>query len=202
MKSIKISFKLALVSILFMSLSFKTMNAQLSQSEKDGLMYMYEEEKLAHDVYKTLSEKYTVPVFKNITKSEAYHMNMVLDLIKKYELKDPSGKAEGEFANTELQKLYNDLIEKGSKSLIDALEVGATIEDVDIYDLDKLNNKVKNEDISKLYNQLICGSENHMRAFTGHLKFREGSYTPQYLSQTRFNSIVNGKHKRCFELTD
>ena len=100
------------------------------------------------------------------------------------------------------QKLYNDLIEKGSKSLIDALEVGATIEDVDIFDLEKLNTKIKNEDIRKLYEQLICGSENHMRAFTGHLKFRKSSYTPQYLSQKRFNSIVNGEHKMCFELNN
>ena len=200
MKNIKINLAITLMSFLFVSFSVKTMNAQLSTNEKDGLIYMYEEEKLAHDVYKTFSEKYTVPVFKNITKSEAYHMNMVLDLIKKYKLKDPSGKAHGEFENKDLQKLYNDLIEKGSKSLVDALEVGATIEDVDIFDLEKLKNKVKNEEINKLYTQLICGSENHMRAFTGHLKFRDKVYSQQYLSKTRYEEIINGEHKRCFEL--
>ncbi len=200
MKNIRVSLALTLVSMLFVSFSVKTMNAQLSTNEKDGLIYMYEEEKLAHDVYKTLSEKYKVPVFKNITKSEAYHMNMVLELIQKYELKDPSGKAHGEFENKELQKLYNNLIEKGSKSLVDALIVGATIEDVDIFDLEKINSKVKNEDVKKLYELLICGSENHMRAFTGHLKFRDKVYSQQYLSKTRYEEIINGEHKRCFEL--
>ena len=200
MKNIRISLVITLVSFLFVLFSVKTINAQLSTNEKEGLIYMYEEEKLAHDVYKTLSEKYTVPVFKNITKSEAYHMSLVLDLIKKYKLKDPSGKAQGEFENKELQKLYNDLIEKGAKSLIDALEVGATIEDVDIFDLEKLNDKVKNEEINKLYRQLICGSENHMRAFTGHLKFRDKVYSQQYLSKSRYKEIINGEHKKCFEL--
>ncbi len=185
-----------------MSLSFQTMNAQLSQIEKDGLIYMYEKEKPAHDVYKTLSEKYSVPIFKNITKSEAYHMSMVSELIKKYKLKYPSGKAQGEFVNAELQNLYYDLIEKGSKSLIDGLTVGATIEDIDIFDIEKLNRQVKNNDIKQLYEQLICGSENHMRAFAGHLRFRNSNYKPQHISQTRFNSIIDGKHQRCFEFTD
>ncbi len=200
MKKLKINFVVVLVGILFMSFSFNTINAQLSKEEKEDLVFMYEEEKLAFDVYTTLSDKYAIPVFKNISKSEAYHMSMVLDLIKKYDLKDPSGKAKGDFKNKDIQKLYNDLTKKGAKSLIDALEVGATIEDVDIYDLERINSKTKNKDLNKLYKLLICGSENHMRAFTGHLKFRKASYTPQFLSQERFNSIINGKHKRCFEL--
>jgi len=199
MKNIKISLVVTIVGILVLLFS-NILNAQLTNIEKNGLVFMYEEEKLAFDVYTTLSEKYTVPVFKNISKSETYHMNMVLDLIKKYKLKDPSGKAKGIFENIELQKLYTDLVEKGSKSLIDALEVGATIEDVDIFDLERINGKTKNTELNKLYKLLICGSENHMRAFTGHLKFRKASYTQQFLSQERFNSIINGKHKKCFEL--
>lgn len=200
MKNIKINFAVTLISIFFMSFFFNTLKAQLSKDEKKGLIFMYEEEKLAHDVYLTLSDKYDVPVFKNISKSENYHMSLVLDLIKKYDLKEPSGKAKGKFENKDIQKLYNDLTEKGAKSLIDALEVGATIEDVDIYDLERINEETKNKDLNKIYKLLICGSENHMRAFTGHLKFRKTSYTPQFLSQERYNSIINGKHKRCFEL--
>ena len=194
MKNKKLKIIVLLTGVLFVSFSFKTMNAQLTNEEKEGLTYMYEEEKLAHDVYLTLSEKYTVPVFKNITKSEAYHMKMVSDLIKKYELKDPSGKKVGEFENKAIQKLYNDLISKGSENLIGALTVGATIEDVDIFDLEERLSKTKNEDIVKLYKQLICGSENHMRAFTGHLKVQKNTYTPQYLTKDRFEQILNGKH--------
>ena len=200
MKNKKLRIIVLLTGVLFVSFTFKTMNAQLTNEEKEGLIYMYEEEKLAHDVYLTLSEKYTIPVFKNITKSEAYHMKMVLDLIKKYELKDPAGKEVGKFENQEFQKLYNELIEKGSKGIIEALTVGATIEDVDIYDLEERLSKTKNEDIVKLYKQLICGSENHMRAFTGHLKNKKNIYTPKYLEKDRFEQIINGKHKKCFEI--
>ncbi|MEA2042607.1 MAG: DUF2202 domain-containing protein [Bacteroidota bacterium] len=200
MKDKKISAIVVLISILLVAFSTQNVSAQLSSNEKAGLIYMYEEEKLAHDVYFFLSKKYTIPVFKNINRSEAYHMSMVLDLIKKYELNDPSGKALGQFENKELQSLYNNLTEKGSKSIVDALEVGATIEDVDIFDLEKLEKEAKNTDIKKLYELLICGSENHMRAFTGHLEFKNVPYSPQYISKSRYEEIKTSEHKRCIEL--
>ena len=200
MKNKKRNTLVILTIVILTSVSFNSLKAQLTNDESESLIYMYEEEKLAHDVYLKMPEKYSVPVFKNITKSEAYHMKMVLDLIKKYELKDPAGKEVGKFQNKNLQKLYNDLITKGSENLISALIVGATIEDVDIFDLEEKLSKIKNEEIIKVYKQLICGSENHMRAFIGHLKNKEISYTPQYINKSRYNNIINGKHKKCFEL--
>ena len=55
--------------------------------------------------------------------------------MNEYSYEDNAAAAYGEFNNSELQDLYNDLIAKGSVSLYDALVVGATIEDVEIYDL-------------------------------------------------------------------
>ncbi|WP_372816136.1 DUF2202 domain-containing protein [Pyrococcus kukulkanii] len=50
---------------------------ELTQEERDGLLYMVEEEKLAHDVYTKLDEKWGLEIFKNIANSESTHVNAV-----------------------------------------------------------------------------------------------------------------------------
>ncbi|NPA47747.1 MAG: DUF2202 domain-containing protein, partial [Thermococci archaeon] len=52
----------------------------LTTEEKDGLLYMVEEEKLAHDVYTKLYEKWHLQIFDNIAKSESTHVNAVRTL--------------------------------------------------------------------------------------------------------------------------
>ena len=63
---------------------------ELTQEEKDGLLYMVEEEKLAHDVYTKLYEKWGLQIFKNIADSESTHVNAVRLLLDKYGLTDPT----------------------------------------------------------------------------------------------------------------
>jgi hypothetical protein len=168
--------------------------SELSQKEEESLLYVREEEKLARDVYITLDEKWgnSAPQFGNIVKSEQRHMDAVKSLIERYSLEDPIGEdIHGVFQNEELQNLYTDLVEQGSKSLQDALTVGAIIEDLDIYDIEKEMTEVDNEDILYIYSNLVNGSENHMRAFVGGL----GSYSPKYISIERYDEVLSGSNK-------
>ncbi len=75
----------------------------------------------------------------------------MLSLAEKYGIKITLGKP-GVFANEHIQELYNQLIDKGSRSLKDALEVGTTIEEVDIIDLKDRISKVDHDDINKYSN--------------------------------------------------
>lgn len=93
-----------------------------------------------------------IRIFSNIAQSEQQHMNAVLTLIEKYDLNDPIKVNErGVYTDENLQALYNQLIEQGSKSLEDALIVGATIEDLDIYDLEEFLKITDNQDIEFVY---------------------------------------------------
>ncbi|MFN8493593.1 MAG: DUF2202 domain-containing protein [Caldilineaceae bacterium] len=170
----------------------------LTDAEKAGLLFMREEEKLAHDVYVTLSEKWGAPVFQNIPKSEQTHTDAIKFLIDRYSLTDPAiGKAVGVFADESLQKLYNQLVEKGNQSLANALTVGATVEDLDIADLQTRLAQTDKADIQMVYQNLMKGSRNHLRAFTQSLTSQAGAaYTPQYLSQAAFDSIVKAPMER------
>jgi hypothetical protein len=164
----------------------------LSEAERIGLIQMREEEKLAHDVYTTLYEIWEQQIFSNISDSEQTHTDMIKELLIKYEIDDPVKDNEiGEFTNAEISKLYDNLVAEGSKSVIDALRVGALIEDLDISDLNKLVLEVDNQDILTVYNNLEKGSRNHLRSYTRLLNRNGEIYTPEYISQSEYESIIN-----------
>jgi hypothetical protein len=166
---------------------------ELSDSEIATLNYVREEEFLAHDVYVAMYDLYGVPVFNHISNSEFIHSTAIKAIIEKYELPDPAANhVHGIFENPDIQALYDALTEQGSASFQDALIVGATIEDVDIWDLmEHLENDVDNADITYALEQLYRGSRNHMRAYTAHLTFQGMTYTPQYISQDLYDEIIN-----------
>ena len=70
------------------------------------------------------------------------------------------------------------------------------IEDLDIKDLEERLDQTKNSTIVRVYNNLINGSENHLRAFTTQLKGRGESYQVEYISQERYDSILSGSNGR------
>lgn len=142
----------------------------LTADEIYSLMYMVEEEKLAMDVYARMFELYGFVIFDNINQSEFKHVNAVSDLILKHELENPiTGKSAGEFENEELQELYNNLIELGSISRLEAINVGIMIEEKDMVDIVYYLELVENKDLEQVYSNLLSGSENHLAAFEGEL---------------------------------
>ena len=169
----------------------------LSAQEQADLLFMREEEKLARDVYFYFYEKYDLNLFNNISSSEQQHMDAVLTLLNIYDIVDVALPQYGEFSDPDLQELYNTLITNGDVSLLNALKVGATIEDVDIKDLMDAMERTTNMDLVDTYEKLICGPRNHMRAFVGELENRGETYTPQFISQELFEEIINGSHEHC-----
>jgi len=163
----------------------------ITDEEAAGLIFMREEEKLAHDVYVNMYSLWSVKTFDNISKSETQHTEKVLSLLKLYNLKDPVLPGIGNFANQNLQALYDQLMTQGSDSLIAALIVGATIEEVDIQDLYTRMNQTENNTILNVYSSLEKGSEAHLRAFVSQLKLRGYDYEPQFLSEEDFNGIID-----------
>lgn len=169
----------------------------LEEVEQEGITYMREEEKLARDVYAKLYEDWGVKTFNNIGSSEQTHMDAVKTLVDRYSLADPAaGKAMGEFADQNLQQLYDTLVEQGGKSQIDALKVGAAIEEIDILDLKDYLSQTSKRDIIVVYENLLKGSRNHLRAFVSALEKRKVDYQPQYLTPEQYNEIISAPIER------
>jgi len=166
-------------------------SGELTASEKEGLLFMVEEEKLAGDVYLALNEKWNLRVFDNIGKAERTHEAAVKTLLTRYSLPDPT-KGAGEYSNETLQELYHDLVSRGGVSVRDALLVGAAIEEIDILDLEERMAQTDREDILLVYANLKKGSENHLRAFVNNLQRQGHEYSPEYLSQEEYDGIIRG----------
>ncbi len=165
----------------------------LSETEIADILFMREEEKLARDVYLTLYDQWQMPVFQNIAASESAHMDALLMLIETYGLQDPAAATDiGEFANPDLQALYDQLVAQGSLSLADALEVGAAIEEIDILDLESRIASTDRADIIWVYENLMKGSRNHLRSFVSMFESQTGeTYAPQYLSSEAYDAILS-----------
>jgi len=170
----------------------------LTEDEIAGLVFMREEEKLAQDVYLGLYEIWGLNIFQNIADSEQTHTDAVKNLLDRFGIEDPADTSPtGVFANEDLQKLYDDLMVIGAQSLGDALKVGAAIEEIDILDLQEYLETTQNDEIRRVYQNLLNGSENHLRAFTGTLEQQTGeSYQPQYMSQADYDAIVTSNSSR------
>jgi hypothetical protein len=169
----------------------QTLEEIITDSEKAAILYMREEEKLARDVYTRLNEKWKAQTFANIIPSEQVHMDSVKKLIDAFGLRDPGAGGPGEFSSPEFARLYALLVEKGSASLKDAYLVGAYIEELDIHDLEERIERAYRLDIIRTFGSLANGSRNHLRAFVAQLKAQGVTYTPQVLSATAYDRIIN-----------
>jgi len=167
--------------------------------EVADMLFMREEEKLARDVYITLFDAWGLAPFANIAVSEQSHMNAMLLLLLKYRLPDPAaGNPIGEFTNPDLQTLYDTLIARGLSSAVEGLKVGALIEEVDMRDILAAIARSTKTDITAVYENLICGSRNHLRAFVNAIEALTGvPYTAQLLDQAAVNAIVAAPMERC-----
>jgi len=170
--------------------------ASLTEEEAAGVLFMREEEKLAYDVYVTLGETSGQVIFENIAWAEQQHMDAVGTLIAMYDLDDPlEGNDVGVFENAELQTLFDELVAQGSASPEAALEVGAVIEEVDILDLESYLAATSNADLIRVYENLLRGSENHLRAFVSRLEAAGVEREPSAMELDAYEAVLAAAHE-------
>ena len=144
---------------------------KLTAKQKDELFFIYQEEKLARDVYITLGKLYPKEnTFASIQLSEQRHIDAAQGLCEKYgiDISDVNEDEVGNFVLPVLQGYYDDLVEQGSESLLDALDVGVFIEELDIGDLTHaIEDLGFPADVISVYENLREGSYNHLESFNG-----------------------------------
>ena len=199
------------------SASVNTDDVLLDYNEQIHLTFMREEEKLARDVYLTLGTMYPDSViFGKIDDSEQRHTTAVKAMIEKYGYKDPNtndniGIYTGEDYGWYFTEKYNLLVERASISELEALYVGAFIEELDMMDINQcpkiivetdngINEVTEcgkiytdNSDIVRLYDSLLDGSDSHLEGYVKNIEkhIGEGNYQAQVLSQEQVDEILN-----------
>ena len=89
----------------------------LTSREKEGLIFIWEEEKVARDLYASLHEKNNLSIFMDLMRSEQSHMDQAKAIIDKYGLSTPGEGEPGTFQNQTLQEIYDRLLREGLPSM-------------------------------------------------------------------------------------
>ncbi len=162
--------------------------SDLTDAQKYTIAYMWNEEKLAKDLYLELNKIYPTQQLEKIaTQSETKHQAMVEALVQRYDLnitnlvdyKENYSEEElrafgpGEFGVQDIQDLYDTLYTEGQASQQASLEVGCKVEVTDVEDLlDEIQiaEKVNASDLVATWNVLLSGSYKHYWAFDKGLK--------------------------------
>jgi len=155
--------------ILLLAISCISFSQDKSTNDIKDMKFMVEEEKLARDVYDYLGDKWNLRVFNNINKSEQRHMEMMQNLLEVNKIHFDVSDKKGIFLNDKLQKMYTDLITKGSKSQYEALQIGKLIEETDITDLEKAIKNTNDTYAKQVYTYLLKASQNHLKSFNRQL---------------------------------
>ena len=171
-------------------------STSLSQEEKDGLLFMLEEEKLARDTYIYMNNLWRLNQFNNIKNSEQSHMDAIVSILEQNDI-EYTILPQGEFSYQNLQDLYNQFVIDGQVSSESALQIGATIEDLDIVDLEDYINDSTNSVLISTYENLQCGSRNHLRSFVTAIENLGFTYTPQFLTLEEYEAILNSSREQC-----
>jgi len=161
----------------------------LSSREKEGLIFIWEEEKAARDIYSSLYEKNNLTIFLDLVRSEESHMYQAKAVIDKYGLVLPAD-VPGVFENQTLQDIHDRLLEKGLQSDEEALKVAAEFEEISIVDLEAELALAENEDVRTVYQGLLAGSRKHLRSYVADLKEMGIEYQPRHLEKSEFEETV------------
>lgn len=151
---------------------------QLTEEQKDILFFIYQEEKVARDVYIYLGNLYpNESTFASIQLSEQRHMDAAEELCINYgidiSMVDESEIDYGVFHVDYLQDLYETAIGLGESELVEALKVGKLVEETDIGTLtESIEEMDMPDDIIRTYEILREGSYNHLESYEAAI-FRE-----------------------------
>lgn len=163
--------------------------AALTAREKDGLLFIWEEEKAARDLYNGLYEKNNMTIFLDLVRSESSHMDRARAVMEKHGLAVPPDDP-GIFQNQTLQEMHDQLLAEGLQSDQDALTVAAVFEEISIVDLEKELSASQADDVRTVYEGLLAGSRKHLRSYVSDLKDQGIEYQPRYLEAEEFQEIV------------
>ncbi len=153
-----------------------TASAALTEEQKDDLFFVFQEEKVARDVYITLGEQYPQEsTFAMIQQSEQRHIEAAGALCESYGVDTSYVNLDlvGHFELPTMQELYDACVEQGMLSKLDALKVGELIELTDIDDLTRIM-KGMPADVVSVFENLKDGSINHLDAFRRAIARTEG----------------------------
>ena len=153
----------------------------LGPAAQAALRFQLDEERMAGELYVALGEKHAVRPFRNIPRAEARHRELLQNLAVRAGWPAPAATVTGRYETAAIQARYDALLARGRGSVIEALQVGALVEEQDIADLRALAATTDQPDLLAVIAALERGSQHHLNAFVRNLRARGVDYEAQVL---------------------
>jgi hypothetical protein len=190
--------------------------AVLDFNEQTHLVFICEEEKLARDVYRVLGRRFPeVGVFADLEAGQEHNRCAVSELLQKYRVSTPLVNDNvgvfswGIYGRYFMEK-YLVLTNQGSASPLNALYVGAFMEELNIQEITEcpkvivdISNGINeitacgmrytgNPEVLRIYDRLLDESRRHLRLLVRGIEQQigAGNYEAQVLQQEMVNDIL------------
>lgn len=150
-----------------MSTNIKPSLEMLTKDQKEMLFFIYQGEKVARDIYITLGNIYKDEnTFSFMQFSGQRHFECTRELCDIYGVETSQIEEEsiGRFESVVLQTMYDACIEKGKKSIYDALEVAEFIKSNEIKDLEHASVGMPSH-VVNVYENIKKRNQRHLDVF-------------------------------------
>jgi hypothetical protein len=175
------------------ALRAQSLIGQQLKSKESVILYLVEQEKLAHDFYRSLDTMWVTDIFNRVANEEVEHVGKLSAVAAELMISVPNHFNEypmGQFIDSKLRHLYTELMIAANFSLEDAYRTCANLEERKMVDL-KMALKEPNFELENLtYKALLIGSEDNFKAFIRALNEMNSGYTPILLSPSEFEALT------------
>lgn len=190
MKKISGIIWLLLLSSIF-SYSSGTNDKNEYKDKRDLFLKLYQEEKMAFDLYGEFYERWSLNVFNTIQQREAKHVWCVERIMDNYGYKYRTNTNTGLYQDKEIQKLYDELTVKGCISDLAALEAAAYIKEKHIAQLRERIRYQEDGYVVKVIFLMESAAQSHLKAFVKSIRLSGSDYSPQFLTEDEFCNIMD-----------
>lgn len=175
------------------ALRAQSLIGQQLKSKESVILYLVEQEKLAHDFYRSLDTMWVTDIFNRVANEEYVHVGKLSAVAAELMISVPNHFNEypmGQFIDSKLRHLYTELMIAANFSLEDAYRTCANLEERKMVDL-KMALKEPNFELENLtYKALLIGSEDNFKAFIRALNEMNSGYTPILMSPSEFEALT------------
>lgn len=163
----------------------------LGDAAHAALRFQLDEERMAGELYLALGEKHAAQPFRNIPRAEARHHGLLQALAIRAGLTVSPTAGAGRYETAEIQARYDSLLARGGASLIEALKVGALVEEQDIADLRAFAATTDHPEVRAAIAALERGSQHHLGAFVRNLRANGVDYEAQILPSAEVERLTS-----------
>ena len=97
--------------------------------------------------------------------------------------------------------LFDNLLTQGKLSILEAMYVGAAIEEVDMLDLLETIDNTDNDHIRRMYENILRDSRNHLRTYINQIEEHGNVNEALFLSQDEIDAVMQKKQEATHQNT-